>query len=628
MSVRVFFGVCIAILVMTSCSNTPKPPKKIKAKVPTQEAAVIVKDSQYYIEQARAAEQQNSGHEQRNQHLLNVMAMLQTEQQCSKTIKLYDVIFTELNQSTFVSRANLIMAECYLTLSKQYIALAEEYFSRVNLQHVDPTQYYATQSIILLENKDWLNASTSILKSNVSNVQKAQQIWLAINELSLAELQRAYTSHPALSPWLQLAIITRNYALSPEQLSQQTINWQNRNSSHPLQLNLPPELINALQSKTIKTQKTAILLPLTGRLASQGLAIKEGFIAAYYDNPSKIQGNQASSDDKKITEQFVEIRFFDSAQHSIEELNTLVSDFDLIVGPLLKENIQSLAEILPENKVMLALNRIASEFQNIQIQQNKEHYYFSLTPEDEALQLAQYIQNKQFTRPIIIAADNSITQRMAQAFIDEWNNNVNINKPDLVTFKDNKDMREGVTEMLGVAQSKDRIKQIEQLADVEVIGQERNRRDIDAVVLFATPEQTELLNPIIEASLSSFADVSLSVFASSKSYAGIQTSTSLRDLRNLTFSEMPWLLPKHTWQPLASKVSTLWPQKHDSLMRLFAMGYDAYNLIPKLRALKALPKATNQGLTGEMSLSATGEIHRRLSWANIDKDGVKNLGVD
>jgi outer membrane PBP1 activator LpoA protein len=182
--------------------------------------------------------------------------------------------------------------------------------------------------------------------------------------------------------------------------------------------------------------------------------------------------------------------------------------------------------------------------------------------------------------------------------------------------------------MLDVSQSKKRIKQMEVLSDVEVFGVERNRRDIDAIVLFANPEQTQLLNPIIEASLSPFARKSLSVFASSRSYSVDLNSNSLRDLRNLTFTDMPWMLPDHNWQTLANQTTQLWPQRQDTLLRLFAMGFDAYNLLPNLRQLKTLPQLVSHGLTGSINVDEQGVLHRRLPWAQVAQDRVKTIAMD
>jgi hypothetical protein len=338
------------------------------------------------------------------------------------------------------------------------------------------------------------------------------------------------------------------------------------------------------------------------------------------------------------TQQYREIRFFDSALKTAQQLNALVADFDVVLGPLVKEQIMKLTAVLPSDKILLALNRVELKAKAPTIDQldrivesnltRSEHYYFSLAPEDEAQQLALHLHKKQFVRPIIFAADTPTTQRMAEAFIAKWQETPNAIQPDLNIFTDSKDMRTRVSQMLDVAQSKQRIKQIEILSDVEVFGVERNRRDIDSIVLFANPEQAKLLNPIIEASLSPFARRSLSVFASSRSYSLDLNSNSLRDLRNLTFTDMPWMLPDHSWQSLAKQTTQLWPQKQDTLLRLFAMGFDAYNLLPNLRRLKTLPQLVSHGLTGEINVDDQGVLHRRLLWAQVAQDRVKLLEMD
>ncbi|MDP5041035.1 MAG: penicillin-binding protein activator, partial [Paraglaciecola sp.] len=182
----------------------------------------------------------------------------------------------------------------------------------------------------------------------------------------------------------------------------------------------------------------------------------------------------------------------------------------------------------------------------------KEHYFYALAPEDEAEQLAQFIKHKGYKRPIIFTADNNVTSRMTEAFMAKWMQDAPLQRqPDIAVFADSKDMREQVESLLDVAQSKARIKQMENIADIEVFSVERNRKDIDVIVLFANPEQTELLNPIIEASLSPSSASSLAVFASSRSYSLELSKNSLRDLRNLTFIDMPWMLPGHQWTDLA-----------------------------------------------------------------------------
>ena len=105
-------------------------------------------------------------------------------------------------------------------------------------------------------------------------------------------------------------------------------------------------------------------------------------------------------------------------------------------------------------------------------------------------------------------------------------------------------------------------------------------------------------------------------------------SNSIRDLRNLTFTDMPWMLPNHSWQTLANQTKQLWPQRQDTLLRLFAMGYDAFSLLTTLRRLKTLPQVFDNRLTGIINVDHLGVLHRRLLLAQVSQDRVKLLEVD
>lgn len=640
MGIRVFLGCCIAVFVLASCSNTPAPTSKAKIKQPKVKQPLVDKNSRYYLDQARFLFEINNDLLERNSLLLQAAALLQSEQQPVQSIKLLQILLPEIQNNQQLNLTLLYLAEGYSALSDNNDVVISKILKKIDISQVPATRLALIQSNLFTNQKKWLDAAATLLKTDIEADLKSKKIWLALEHLSLSQLEKARFSHPQLSPWIQLAVITQRHALSPVTLSQEIVSWQNNNMGHPLQQKLPAKLILALEQQTIGAKRIAILLPLTGRLASQGKVLKDGFLTAYLQDPQKLAtlelGDQTEIVGSIEEPAFREVRFFDSALKTATELNALVANYDVVVGPLLKDKIQGLSEILPADKVLLALNRVDSISTNQLINDSddtivlpaKEHYYFSLAPEDEAEQLAQHIHNKQLSRPIIFADDNTVTKRMAQAFIQQWQTVQGAIAPELRIFKSNKEMRESVAAMLDVEQSKNRIKQIERIADVEVFGKERNRRDIDAIVLFANPEQTALLNPIIEASLSSFAEISLSVFATSRSYSQNQTVGNLRDLRNLTFSDMPWLLPEHEWQDLAAKFSQLWPQRQNSLARLFAMGYDAYGFISQLRQLKGLPQLTSQGLTGQINIDTTGVIRRDLPWAKITKEKVSLLGMD
>lgn len=652
MSFQAYSVFCIAILCLLSCGSSPTQQTKKNIRKPTKEVAEVIKDSDYYFAQAKQHYLKNNNVYQRNNLLLLAADTLQSEQQCEKSIKMLKVLQPELQDKRHQTHAKLILAECYLVLSDEAYDLVAAILEKLTDISEYQSRIGSLEAQLHVNDKQWLKAAKAIKSTDIEEIEKTQIIWQWVKKLSLVELEEARLSESSLQAWLQLAIIVKQFALESPLFKQQLVNWQSRHLGHPLVAALPQEIQQSLLQSPIQGKRVAVLLPLTGRLANQGLAIKEGILAAYLDNLPAAQLNQntllAHSESNSDTstskpQQYREIRFFDSALKTAQELNTFVADFDVVLGPLIKEKIMDLREILPTDKILLALNRIELEEQELQtniptlnlgdhstesITPSPEHYYFSLAPEDEAQQLALHIRKKQFVRPIIFAADNPTTRRMAETFIAKWQETPNAIQPDLTIFTDNKNMRINVAQMLDVAQSKKRIKQIERLSDVEVFGVERNRRDIDAIVLFANPEQTQLLTPIIEASLSPFARKSLSVFASSRSYSVDLNNNSLRDLRNLTFTDMPWMLPGHNWQTLSNQAEQLWPQREDTLLRLFAMGFDAYKLLPNLRLLKTLPQLVSHGLTGEVNVDHQGVLHRRLPWAQVTQDRVKLIAVD
>jgi len=630
MSFRLFVVFFIAILCLLSCTSSPI--RQTAIVKPLQDIKEVAKDSVDYLNQAKQNYLKNNNVYQRNDSLIQAAEVLQSEGQCTKSVKMLKVLQPELKDNRHRIHGNLLLAECYLILSDDAFDSVAAILENLTDVYGYQARIAALQAQLMINKKQWLEAAIAIQDTNIDEREKTQNTWEWIKKLDLSDLEKATLSETVLQPWLQLAIIIKRFALKPELFNQQLINWQNRHLGHSLVANLPEELKKSLQQTPIQAKRIAVLLPLTGRLADQGLAIKQGILAGYLDDlpNTKFTINNA--------QKYREIRFFDSALKTAQQLNELVADFDVVVGPLVKDRIIKLTAVLPSDKILLALNRVELQAKTTTIGQVEqivepnltasEHYYFSLAPEDEAQQLALYIHQKQLVRPIVFAADTPTTQRMAEAFIAKWKETPHAIQPELTIFTDSKDMRTQVSQMLDVAQSKQRVKQIETLSDVEVFSVERNRRDIDAIVMFANPEQARLLNPIIEASLSPFARRSLSVFASSRSYSLDLNSNSLRDLRNLTFTDMPWMLPEHRWQNLAKQSTQLWPQKQDTLLRLFAMGFDAYNLLPNLRQLKALPQLASHGLTGEINVDHQGVLYRRLLWAQVAQDRVKLLAVD
>ena len=624
-----------------SCSTTKVKQDTVSGTAKVDEAASTAQTEQPdYLQLARQIYAETGSAEQRNSWLLKAADQLLQQQHYRQSLKLLRLLKPQLNTTAHRQQLQLLAAENLFAVGgEQATAQAIQIVSSLPVVAGYSGRYFQLKARLFSQQQQWLNASLAILNSDLDEEQQSQLIWQYLQHLELRQLQLALRNQPTLAPWLQLSVVLRKQGLNPLLFKQQVADWQQTHNGHVLARNLPQEIHSSLQQQAIQPAKIAVLLPLSGRLASQGQALKEGILAAYWQKLAAQQLASFTSETAVEATTYQQLQFFDSNLKSPEQLAEMVVDYDFVLGPLLKENINGLREVLSSDKIMLALNRSDDDGPQLvaldELQSgadkpaDKEHYFFALAPEDEAEQLAHYIKQQGYKRPIVFSADNSVTARMTDAFVDTWvADRHSARAPDIAVFSDSKDMREQVESLLDVAQSKERISQMENTADIEVYAETRNRQDIDVIVLFANPEQTELLNPIIEASLSPSAEHSLAIFASSRSYSQELTKNSLRDLRNLTFSDMPWMLPGHPWSQLASQTAELWPQRQDSLMRLFAMGYDAYELISSLRQLKALPQLSKAGLTGQLSVTDNGVLHRRLPLAKVLQDRISLVKLD
>lgn len=618
------YSLVILTALMVGCSTAPRQTQTtvVTNKVVPQKETPSY-SPEYYIDQAQRAYTRSGDISLRNQWLLKSAEAFKYQQQCQQSKKVIQLLQPELNDNVQITQANLILAECQL-------AGEQPDFSELAILLTGMSQYVgydqriqSVNAAVLEQQQSWVEAAKAVLASNNDEAAATKKVWTMLQNLSTPEIEDLINVERQLQPWLQLTLLGRQHGLDPKRLNLAIQEWRFRYGDHPLNLSFPENIQTAATSSLLDARKIAVLLPLTGRLATQGLAIKQGVLAAYFDAQGKASSEQEESP---------QIQFFDSALHPAEALVELTSEYDFVIGPLLKDTLADLLVLLPADKPLLALNRL----DNKNIQENtaeespQSRFYFALAPEDEAIQLAGKVYDEGLRNLVLVADDSNATRRMAEAFTQEWRNIAGEQSapPTLAVFSDSKTLTSSVTAALDVAQSKSRIKQIENLISQELHALPRNRRDVDALVIFASAGQTELINPLIEASLSPFGDKTVPVFASSRSYSQNLSNNSLRDLRNLTFTDMPWMLPESPWSNLSEQTKLLWPQQNDQLRRLFALGYDSYGLAPWLRQLHSLPSLSKPGLTGKLSVLEDGTVLRHLPYGHITNDKVTVIAMD
>lgn len=596
----------LCLLIITSCGTAPKKPiPPPMSQISRPDVPVETDSVNNWLEKAS-----NSYGREQHQALLSAAEAYQ-EQHCVKSVTIIELLQPEIQDPDLNSLAHLIWAECLLEMQR-----SDEAFGMLDKITSSPDvaeRKYRLEAALYNSKYRWWQAAEKLANIPNSDRQQSEQIWGFLENLSTSELQEKVSQPSLIQPMLQLLLIQRSYATEPDKLQMAVQEWQSRYNWHTFAHNPPQKLIQLLNTPVFTPNKLGIILPLTGKLASQGTAIKDGILAGYFAQ----QERNNVADRANIQPELV---FIDS---NISEtlLPEQFVDLDFVLGPLLKENIAKFAPYV--QSPWLALNFVDKSQTLIS---SSQQFYFALSPEDEGIQMARHLKERGLKKPLIIKADNSGAQRMSQAFIAEWSQ-YSLETAEEVVFTDNRTMRTGISDLLAVAKSKQRIKEVERLIIKEVHTFERSRRDADAIVIFANASQTELITPYIEANTSPFADI-LPVFASSRSHSTRKNMNSLRDLRDLMFLDMPWMLPEQNFQNLKNNSQVLWPKRRDNNQRLFAMGYDAFHLISHLRALQILPNYRYEGLTGSIYMDPDKQLRRQLLWGQVKDEKVVRITMD
>jgi len=482
-------------------------------------------------------------------------------------------------------------------------------------------------------------------------------------------------SNPFMRAYLSLANILEDENLTDASRQQAIIFWQKQNPSHPLSINLPSGVKGYLAQTLKEVRNIAVLLPLSGRVEVQGDAIKQGIMTAYFAKLENITKNNPG-------ETIPNIRFLDTGSDTSRFVSDEITpeglmQYDIVIGPLLREHVSLVKNFNLPDSMLVYLNRISRATSNIGAKDNtvaallqdefvdlpnndsstlssdktlsqpnqdqaqdatlssktnaestSAKVYFALAPEDEATQLANLMKKQGIRTPIIISNGSSLSRRMIDTFNEQWialNGLDAIKPPKVVTFSDNKGLRVGITAALDVLQSQRRINQLSNLTSETVHSVTRNRRDVDAFVVFALPQQVELLNPIIEASISLFTERTIPVFATSYSYQHQLNKNSIRDLRSLVFVDMPFLMPEQRNSPLAEQVDTLWNKPPSSFLRLFAFGYDAFQFSEQMQQLAYFSHTDLKGLSGKLTVNEQRQVIRNLPSAIIQNDSITQV---
>lgn len=518
---------------------------------------------------------------------------------------------------TQVSASDKVQNELYIALAssklKQFnkaLSLLEELnFKLASPNHYLLNQYiyatvYSAQQLPKQAVPYLLRASETATKHQIPAQEVNALLWQSLQQLSQVELESLNYGTQVQMGWVSLAGYAQRFKTDESSFNNALLTWQRRYPRHPGKFVLPSDIANTVETAPYRNERVAVILPSSSsnnhRISD---AIKNGIMAA-----------TGFTSQKQVV--FIDSEL--SAADIANELNELQPDF--VLGPLLKTNIDKLqAENVLAPYPTLFLNALQ------QAPNSPEHYSFALKPEHEVTQVVYHFISQGYKKPLVLASGNKAGKRLAEHFAKQWQLYSDV-EPAMGFFATRKEMQKTVEQMLEVDLSKERIEQVERLFTQPVESETRSRRDIDAIYIIGDGIETRLLKPSFDVNISTFAK-RIPIYAGSKSHDVAVDKSDKKDLSGLYFSEMPWLLPFVNNQ-VRTEYDSIWQDKSDLEQQLYAMGYDAVNLIPSLRKLQSFPDETVKGLTGQLSLNDLGEVERILTWAQYQDNRIKAVDLN
>jgi len=474
-----------------------------------------------------------------------------------------------------------------MDLYARYHLLRARAFARLG-NHLETGREYILRDLYLSD------------KSEIEANQLA--IWQSLSMLSAEALRKLRVQPPpdALSGWMELVEIAKDYSLSPGEVQQRINTWHQRYPSHPASEQVLNLLLERSKELATRPGNIALLLPLSGRFASAGEAILDGIFAAYYQDPLRHN---------------VQLRVYDIGDQPERVMNSywqaLADGAEFVIGPLDKAAVAQLAQ--QENLPLptLALNYAAPAASN-------SLYQFSLAPEDEAREVAERAWLEGYTQAALMVPDSPLGQRLGGAFNQRWQELGGLVVSESQYNPNNNDFSDPIKQLLNINDSEFRKRRVQQLLHQQVEFIPRRRQDIDFIFLAAFPQQARLMRPQFKFHHAG----ELPILATSHLYSGVVDRDADRDMDDILFCDMPWTL--NAPSPLQQLHGRRELQLHSGqLQRLVALGIDAYQLVSLVPMLASHPYERYRGETGNLRIDEQHRILRQLLWARFERGQPK-----
>ncbi|WP_340614043.1 penicillin-binding protein activator [Xenorhabdus thailandensis] len=468
------------------------------------------------------------------------------------------------------------------------------------------------------------------------------ETWQLLTQLSPQQMSELVinANEYTLQGWLDLLSTYQTNKQDPDKLRLAIHDWQIRYPNNPAAHCLPTPLQHMLQETENSHATIGLFLPLSGQATIFGDAIRQGFLDAQKGLPkpslpesplptnatdpngiinaeepstnlenantansgnadtTTIESEMGAINDIPTNDQTVKI--YDTNSQPLTELleQAKKDGVTLVVGPLLKPNVEQLAQIeTPLN--ILALNELDMP------QKRPNICYFSLSPEDEAKNAAMHIWQQQKRSPLVLIPRTDLGTRVAQAFAQEWQK---LGGQTVLqqSFGTPAEMKQSMNRGIGI-----------RLSGTPVISTNLATDPVDAVYIVATANELTMIKPMLDMAISSRKKPAL--YASSRSNKAGSGPDFRLEMDGMQFSDIPLLTGINV--PLMQQAAKKFTNDY-SLMRLYAMGIDAWSLANQFTQMQQEVGFHLSGASGELSVMDNCTILRQLPWMQFNNGRI------
>ena len=423
------------------------------------------------------------------------------------------------------------------------------------------------------------------------------EILRSLESISSGELRTMIDGQqydPEFTEWLELALQVRPVMIDDSSIELAARQWADFHYGHAVTRENFSELVRLYQSQYPAPLQVAILLPTQGGLAAAARAIRDGVMSAYFENP----GNSI-------------IRFYSSGENSESAvkayLQARLEGATQVVGPLRIESTRAIANLAELSVPVLLLNEALEDDTQAPVHTNMVNS-LSLSQSEEAIAIANKALSQALNRAIVLVPDSTWGKRIESAFSTAFENAGGFISATARFDSTTSDHSDVLTKLLNIDESRQRKADLQSRIGVPLKFEPTRRDDFDFIFMAASPSEGRELKPLLR-----FHDTGdVPVYAMGRIYGGKVEYALDQDLNGVIFQTTPWQL-----NPRVEAALTLDSIRDGAFAHLFALGQDAWQILPWLPLLRKDPDLWFPGSIGALRIQDSGRLHRQPAWAEF-----------